>query len=136
MVRAAAAVALPAARKRCAALWRQYFQYGWWRAVTVRKHRRVVSLRHLAPGRAGRRAGGRPRARRRRAAARRPVLAAWAGGLAAWARSSRWPGWRERGGPPEVAARVPVAVACLHLAYGAGFWSGVAHLLARAARRG
>jgi hypothetical protein len=34
-------------------------------------------------------------------------------------------GWRERGAGPGVAARMPVAVGCLHLAYGAGFWSGL-----------
>ena len=124
-------------RRALRPLWRQYFQYGWWRAVTVHKHRRVVSPRHLVPGAlvAGL-AGGPVLAA---VAPPRPPPRRWPRGPPG-SRPGRWSsraaGWRERGGPPEVAARVPVAVACLHLAYGAGFWSGVAHLLARAARRG
>ncbi len=115
-------------------LWRQYYQYGWWRAVTVHKHRRVVSPRHLAPAAlvAGLAAGPVLLAAR----PRRRLLVPWAGGAAAWLALLAAAGVRERGAPPGVAARVPAAVACLHLAYGAGFWGGAAHLVRRSARGG
>lgn len=118
-------------RRNLRLLWRQYYQYGWWRAATVHKHRRVVSPRHVAPAAlvAGLAAG--------------PVLAVaarhhpavgrlWLGGAAAWAALLGLAGWRERGGGGAVASRVPAAVACLHVAYGAGFWAGAAHLVRRA----
>jgi succinoglycan biosynthesis protein ExoA len=116
------------------ALWRQYFQYGWWRAITAHKHRRVASPRHLAPAAlvAGLAAGLVLAAA---AGRRRVFLGLWAGGAGAWAGILALAGWRERGGPPGVARRVPLAVACLHLAYGAGFWNAVGHLLGRSVRR-
>ena len=109
-------------------LWTQYYQYGWWRAVTVRKHGRVASVRYLTP--AGLVAG----------LASGPVLSgitrshrklgfsAWLGVLLAWFALLVFAGWRERSNSPEVVVRVPVAVACLHLAYGVGFWVGAARL--------
>jgi succinoglycan biosynthesis protein ExoA len=30
-------------------LFKQYFQYGYWKTVVMRKHQRIVSLRHIAP---------------------------------------------------------------------------------------
>lgn len=30
-------------------LFRQYFQYGYWKTVVMRKHKRIVSFRHIAP---------------------------------------------------------------------------------------
>jgi succinoglycan biosynthesis protein ExoA len=117
------------------ALWRQYFQYGWWRAITVHKHRRVASARHLAPAAlvAGLAAG--PVLAAAAGGRRRLLLGLWAGGAGAWAGLLALAGWRERGAPPGVARRVPVAVAYLHLAYGTGFWNGVAHLVRRSLRR-
>src|SRR3546814_13146588 len=38
-----------APRRTISALWRQYHDYGFWRAHTVAKHRAVASWRHLAP---------------------------------------------------------------------------------------
>ena len=114
-------------------LWSQYYQYGWWRAVTVRKHRTVASPRHLVPATlvAGLAAG--------RSSPRSPAdtvgrsLGAWAGGALSWAVVLGLAGWRERGAPAGVAIRVPMAVGCLHLAYGTGFWAGVlAQALGRA----
>jgi len=32
------------------ALWKQYFDYGFWKVAVIRKHRRPASWRHLAPG--------------------------------------------------------------------------------------
>jgi succinoglycan biosynthesis protein ExoA len=37
-------------RSSLSQLARQYFQYGLWKVAVIRKHRRVASLRHLAPG--------------------------------------------------------------------------------------
>jgi succinoglycan biosynthesis protein ExoA len=31
-------------------LWRQYFQYGYWKARVIQKHRQAASIRHLIPG--------------------------------------------------------------------------------------
>jgi succinoglycan biosynthesis protein ExoA len=118
-------------RQTLRALWRQYFGYGWWRSVTLVKHRRVTSVRHLVPATlvAGL-AGG-------------PVLAVvtpprwltqvWAGGAAAWLGVLVASAIRECNGSARIALRVPMAVACLHVAYGVGFWRGV---LSQAARRG
>jgi succinoglycan biosynthesis protein ExoA len=120
-------------RRTIAALWRQYFEYGWWRSVTLRKHGKVASVRHLVPAVlvAGLGAG--------------PVLAVvpgagglrrlWVAGAAGWAVVLVVAGARERDAGAAVAARVPVTVGCLHLAYGSGFWGGVAHQLASAIRR-
>jgi succinoglycan biosynthesis protein ExoA len=122
-------------RHTLAALWRQYYEYGWWRAATIHKHRRVAAVRHLAPAAlvAGL-VGG-------------PVLAAvvpqhaaraglvWVGGLGTWIGLLGLAGWRERGAPAGVPGRVPAAIGCLHIAYGAGFWGGVLRLATRATRR-
>ena len=121
-------------RRTFGALWSQYYQYGWWRAVTIRKHRRVASVRHLVPAAlvAGIAAGPVLAAAGRRY--RRPVGATWAGGVLAWAAVLALAGWRERGAPG-VAVRMPGAVGCLHLAYGVGVWSGAAQqALGRAGR--
>jgi succinoglycan biosynthesis protein ExoA len=32
------------------ALWKQYFDYGFWKVAVIRKHKRPASWRHLAPG--------------------------------------------------------------------------------------
>jgi glycosyltransferase involved in cell wall biosynthesis len=37
------------ARSSCSKLWRQYYQYGFWRIRTIQKHRSPASLRRLAP---------------------------------------------------------------------------------------
>ncbi len=37
-------------RSSLAALFRQYFQYGFWKVAVIRKHRLPASLRHLVPG--------------------------------------------------------------------------------------
>jgi GT2 family glycosyltransferase len=118
-------------RRDLPALWRQYHQYGWWRAVTVHKHRRVVSARHLAPAALVAWLAAGPVVLV--LAGRRGPALAWAAGPVAWAGLLAVSGWRERDGPPGTAARVPAAVGCLHLAYGTGFWAGAGHLLRRGA---
>ncbi len=99
-------------RRTFGALWSQYYQYGWWRAVTIRKHRRVASVRHLVPAAlvAGIAAGPVLAAAGRRY--RRPVGATWAGGVLAWAAVLALAGWRERGaawrgGPDAGRGRLP-----------------------------
>jgi glycosyltransferase involved in cell wall biosynthesis len=37
-------------RNSLAALFRQYFQYGFWKVAVIRKHRLPASVRHLVPG--------------------------------------------------------------------------------------
>ncbi|MCU1261929.1 MAG: glycosyl transferase, family 2 [Bryobacterales bacterium] len=37
-------------RGAISSLWRQYFQYGFWKVAVIRKHRIPASWRHLAPG--------------------------------------------------------------------------------------
>jgi succinoglycan biosynthesis protein ExoA len=112
-------------------LWSQYYQYGWWRAATVRKHKKVASIRYLAPAGlvAGLAAGPVAAVVTRK---HRALVIAPSGALAlAWGALLVLAGWRERGASPSVAVQMPGVVACLHLAYGVGFWSGVAHLLLR-----
>jgi GT2 family glycosyltransferase len=122
-------------RRTLAALWRQYFDYGWWRSVTLVKHRRVASWRHLVPATlvAGLAAG--PLLASVTPRRRRTVARAWSGGVAAWLAVLVVSGTRERTGPAHIAPRVPVAVGCLHLAYGAGFWRGLLDQAGRRVRR-
>ncbi len=111
-------------RPTLAALWSQYFQYGWWRFATLQKHRRVASMRHLAPAAlvtglaAGPVAAG--LLRRRRGL----ITGMWAAGVTGWAAVLLIAGYRERSASPSISARVPIAVGCLHLAYGTGFCCG------------
>jgi succinoglycan biosynthesis protein ExoA len=120
-------------RRTLRTLWRQYYQYGWWRAVTIRKHRRVASIRHLAPAVlvAGLASGPVIAIPRKR---RGVAIGAWSGGITAWAAVLALAGWRERSAPPEVAVRLPGVVGCLHLAYGVGFWSGAAQQVIKTVR--
>ena len=112
-------------------LWRQYYEYGWWRVVTVRKHRRVASLRHLAPAAlvAGLVAG--PTVALLRPGMPRWWSTAWGAGTVGWFGWLAAAGWRERGASDGSAPYVPLAVACLHLAYGSGFWLSLLEQVAR-----
>jgi succinoglycan biosynthesis protein ExoA len=117
-------------------LWRQYFQYGYWKVRVIQKHPRQVRLRHLVP----------------------PAFAAAflgsiiAAGFAPWAvlwwgsvpasyaaanllasiASARRAGW-------SLLPRLPMIYAILHLSYGLGFLAGLARFCGRwrepAARR-
>jgi len=104
------------------ALWRQYFQYGFWKVAVLRKHRRPAALRHLVP------------------AAWLSLLAglallgllwtpAWwvllalvglySGGLLiAAVLTARHAGW-------DLLPLLPLCMACIHLAYGSGFLVGL-----------
>jgi hypothetical protein len=104
-------------------LWRQYFQYGFWKVRVIHKHGAPAAWRHLAPGAltatlalAAATVLAVPPLR----PAATAVAAAYAGAvlLAALVLAARrglrlWP-------------RIAAALAVLHLAYGSGFWRGVA----------
>lgn len=107
-------------RRSLGALWRQYFEYGFWRAATLRKHRRFASWRHGVPPLfvAGA-AGGLV------LAPLRPARRAWLCGLAAYAGVLTLGAARQRA-PAADSARAAAAMAVLHVAYGSGFWVGLA----------
>jgi succinoglycan biosynthesis protein ExoA len=110
-------------RRTLRALYRQYYEYGWWRTATIVKHRRIASLRHLAPAAlvAGLAAGPGVLIAGSRA---RLLSRAWPAGVAAWISLLAVAGWRERDAGGGVSVRVAAAVACVHLAYGIGMWRG------------
>ena len=110
-------------RGSLAGVWRQYHEYGLWKVPVMRKHRRVLSLRSLAPlafvvgtGSLGLAAT--------RVRAARTLLVAEAAAYGAAAAASALYGVRQRGEPlslvPKVAATFPV----FHLAYGLGMLQG------------
>jgi succinoglycan biosynthesis protein ExoA len=103
-------------------LWRQYFEYGFWKVRVIQKHGAPASWRHAVPGALVAALGGAAGAAL--VPALRPAALAVPGayglflivtsiGLAR--RESLW-----------LAPRIAAAVATLHLAYGTGFWKGLA----------
>jgi GT2 family glycosyltransferase len=110
-------------------LWRQYFQYGFWRIRTIQKHRRPATLRQLVPlllvssllllGLAG--LYWRPARILLAVEAGLYLLALLAGALDVGRRS----GWR-------YAPVAPLVFATLHFAYGSGsLWGGIRFCLLR-----
>lgn len=105
-------------RSSLPALWRQYFEYGYWRAATLRKHRRFASWRHAVPPLfVAAVAGG-------SVLPGRPVRRLWAATLAGYGGVLVAGAGRERV-PPAESARVALAMVVLHVAYGSGFWVGL-----------
>jgi succinoglycan biosynthesis protein ExoA len=122
----------------------QYFRYGRWRRVVVRQHAGTINLRYLAPPVVvGAVAAG--------------TLAGLAGlaGLAAGA-SGNWPGLLTLGFgvplcyaagvvavatrasrklPPQVATRLPLALATMHMCWGSGFLTSPRRLVPDSTRR-
>lgn len=108
----------------------QYTQYGYWKVPVIVKHRRVASLRHLAPGvcLAGWMAAVLVGLVRRR------LLLIPAAAGAAYASTNllvslqlvrrQRPAWRS-------GALLPVVFACMHFGYGYGFLRGVFDFLIR-----
>ena len=102
-------------RRTLGRLWSQYYQYGWWRAVTDPQAPAGGLAPAPGPGRAGGRAG-----RAARCWPRWPAGAAgWppergSAASLAWAAVLALAGWRERGAPRGVAVRDAAArsVAC------------------------
>lgn len=111
------------ARSSFRSLWRQYFQYGYWKVRVFQKVPGSAQWRHWAPPLfALAVVGGLP------AALLLPALRpCYAGGLVLYflvnlivsARLAARAGWRHL-------TRLPLAFATLHLAYGLGFWAGMA----------
>ena len=113
-------------RSSVKALARQYFQYGRWRREVTRRHPETISVRYLAAPAtvAGVAIGavigviGSTTQHHRLAALGWAVPVGYAlGNLAASA-------WIGRGESPAVRARIPAALATMHLAWGAGFLRG------------
>lgn len=109
-------------------LWRQYFQYGYYKALVIKKHRVPASARHIVPGAFVSALIGLPVA-----GAFEPALlgALWAM-LAAYAffasiftaRLCADKGWR-------MCLLVPAVFLTLHVGYGLGFLKGVADFVVR-----
>jgi GT2 family glycosyltransferase len=118
-------------RSRLGPLWGQYFEYGWWRSKTLVKHRRVASPRHLVPAVLVAGLTACPVLAVALPIRRRQLGQLWAGGVVAWLSVLLAAGVRERASSLRVATRVPAAVACLHVAYGVGFWRGLLHWAGR-----
>lgn len=105
-------------RESLGALWRQFFQYGYWKVAVVRKHRLPASPRHLVPfGFVATLAllalaapWWAPAAGALAALGGLYALALLASGLAA---------------APRQALRVALATACMQLGYGLGFGRGL-----------
>jgi glycosyltransferase involved in cell wall biosynthesis len=121
-------------RSSLAALFRQYFQYGFWKVAVIRKHRIPASWRHLAPGAFVLFLAGGPLFAALlwilgAGGAARAAAGSWAIGtlvymsacLAAAVWTARRYGWRLLPVLPEV-------FACYHISYGAGFLLALAWL--------
>lgn len=110
-------------------LWWQYFDYGYWRFRTLRKHRRVASARQLAPAAlvAGIFAG--PVLWKVR-----PIRRIWIAGIEVYllglAAGSFFAADR-----PGMRHRFASAVMVLHVAYGCGFWASIGSSLIRSVPR-
>ncbi|HQR80713.1 MAG TPA: glycosyltransferase family 2 protein [Actinomycetota bacterium] len=109
-------------RSTVRALAKQYSHYGRWRREIMRQHSETVSLRYLAPPAAvATMTAGAVLAAVGTAGGRRH---AWLGLLPAlgYAAAVTAGGWLiSAGEPPEVRARVPLALATMHMSWGAGF---------------
>lgn len=107
-------------RQTLGALWRQFFRYGAWKCRVLAKHPRSARLRHLvAPLFVAALAGGGVlgvlSGSIRRLWALVIGLYALANGLASLRQAAR-DGWA-------LLPRLPLVFACIHLAWGSGFWA-------------
>ena len=104
-------------RESIAALAAQYFQYGRWKAVMLRRHPRSLRARQLAaPALVLGLAGSAALAAAGMAPAAAVLPAVWLATLAGGAAAE---GWKRR---DPAALLMPAALAAMHLAWGAGFW--------------
>jgi len=114
-----------------AGLWRQYFQYGFWKVRVIQKHGAPASWRHLVPGALVAALTLVPVAMFT-PGLRVPatlLVAAYAGfALMASAALARRHGMR-------LVGRIAAALVTLHFAYGAGFWKGLRTFGAPVSRR-
>lgn len=117
-------------------VWRQYYEYGYWKVAVMGKHGRVVSGRSLAPGAFVLDLGVLGAASPFSATARRLLATQVAAyGLAAGAFAAR--AARRRDEPAALVPTVASVFPCFHLAYGSGMVVGAVRWAAgRFARAG
>jgi succinoglycan biosynthesis protein ExoA len=110
-------------RGSLAGVWRQYHEYGFWKVPVMLKHKRVLSLRSLAPLAfvVGTGALGLAAARARPA---RRLLAAEAGAYGAAAAVFALSSVRRRGEPLSLVPRVAATFPAFHFSYGLGMLHG------------
>ena len=111
-------------------LWRQYYQYGLWKIPVMKKHRRVLSARSMAPAAlAASVALLLPAATRSRFAGRLLLLQTTAYLLASTAFAAE--ATTRRREPLRLLPRVVAAYPTMHVGYAAGLIAGLARLLRR-----
>ena len=112
-------------------LWRQYFQYGWWKTVILRKHGRLPAARNLAPA-----AALAVFILSLTLALAEPSLV-WvaAGILTAYLIMSLAVTLRLAGRRGPSMLLLPFAFATLHLSYAAGFLCGLPNLVVNKGKR-
>ncbi len=119
-------------RQSLGALWRQYFQYGVWKAAVLAKHPDSVRPRHLAAPAlvAGLVFGaiGAPFCIWGRALLAIVGVSYVLALLIASVLTASCTGW-------DVLVRLPLAFATMHIAWGCGFWTGVIREVIRACMR-
>jgi succinoglycan biosynthesis protein ExoA len=103
-------------------LWRQYFQYGFWKVRVIQKHGAPASWRHLVPGTLVAALVLAPLVAL--VPVLRPLAAAFVGSYAAFVALSTAALARRHG--VALAPRIAAALVTVHLAYGSGFWKGLA----------
>jgi GT2 family glycosyltransferase len=115
------------------AVFRQYYEYGFWKVPVMLKHQRALSARSLAPivfvGSLALLAAAAPRS----ATARRLLtleLALYASGALAAAVASA----RRRREPAAIVPRIASVFPAFHVGYGVGMVNGWAHALLRGAK--
>jgi succinoglycan biosynthesis protein ExoA len=109
-------------------LWRQYFRYGRAKPEVLRRHPAQARLRQLAPPAFVLALGaGAVIAPRAGLAPLRALAAAYAVAAAGASLLAALPA-----GKPRALPRLPAAFACMHVAYGLGFWAGAGDALRRA----
>lgn len=109
------------------ALFRQFFQYGYWKVPVIRKHRLPASLRHLVPFALVLVVGGLAVAGLAWSAAWLALAAVLAlyGGAALQQAAMLAPPWRR----PREAAGIAWSFVCMHVGYGLGFGWALFELL-------
>lgn len=110
-------------RGSLAGVWRQYHEYGFWKVPVMLKHKRVLSLRSLAPLAFVVGTGSLGLAAARARPARR-LLAAEAGAYGAAAALFALSGVRRRGEPLSLVPRVAATFPAFHFSYGLGMLRG------------
>ncbi len=109
-------------RSSLRSLWRQYFQYGFWKVRVLQKHPRQMQARQFVPGLFVLALMATAAAAPASALARMLGIAVASSYLAANLGAAVWTarrhGWRHL-------LRLPIAFAFLHLSYGLGFLSGL-----------